>query len=249
LASQSIGSAGALEKKELLPMLEVQNLRRTALVLVVTTLLWNLLEAVVSIWTGLVAGSVSLLAYGFDGVIELLVGGVMVWRLLATGDEDQEEAAERRARKLIGLTFFFLAAYVTLHALGSLFGVLPQPGPSLVGIVLVVASAVVMTGFYVAKIRIAIRIQSRALRAEALQTLFCDLQDAAILVGLGLNLLFAWWWADSTAALLLVPLLVKEGAENLSGDDCAGDEGAFRVCSCPNCFFGLRRCNCAVCAA
>ena len=230
-------------------MLETESLRRTALVLVVATLLWNLLETVISLWAGVVAGSVSLLAYGLDGAIELLVGGVMVWRLLATGDEETEEAAERRARKLIGLTFFFLAAYVTLHALGSLLGLLPEPQPSLVGIALVVASAVVMSGFYVAKMRIAIRIQSRALRAEALQTLFCDLQDAAILVGLVLNFLLAWWWADSAAALVLVPLLVKEGMENFSGDDCGGEEKAHRVCSCPSCFFGLRSCRCATCAA
>ena len=126
-----------------------------------------------------------------------------------------------------------------------------------------VASAVVMSGLYVAKMRVATRIQSRALRAEALESLFCDLQDVAVLIGLGLNALLAWWWADPLASLVIVPLLVKEGMENMSGDEHGdGHEGehgeapgygdvalAPRVCICTNCFFGLRGCRCLACAA
>ena len=242
-------------------MLETQSLRRTALALVTATLLWNLGEAVVALWAGLGAGSVSLLAFGLDSIVELFAGGILLWRLTVSGDGEGEEAAERKARKLVGLSFFFLAAYVVLHSGSSLVGWLPEPKPSLVGIVLVVASAMVMSGLYVAKMRVAIRIQSRALRAEALESLFCDLQDVAVLVGLGLNALLAWWWADPVAALVIVPLLVKEGLENISGEEHGhgqehSDEDerepavqAPRVCFCPNCFFGLRGCRCVACAA
>lgn len=246
-------------------MVGTHSLRRTALILVTATLLWNLGEAVVALWAGLGAGSVSLLAFGLDSVVELFAGGILMWRLTVSGEGEREEAAERRARRLVGLSFFFLAGYVVLHSGASLAGWLPEPQPSVVGIALVVTSAAVMSVLYVAKMRIATRIQSRALRAEALESLFCDLQDVAILAGLGLNALLAWWWADPVAALVIVPLLVKEGLENVSGDehghghatdhvegDEHGHEGATmapRVCFCPNCFFGLRACRCLACTA
>ena len=115
-------------------------------------------------------------------------------------------------------------------------GWLPEPQPSLVGVALVVASAVVMSVLYVGKMRIAARVQSRSLRAEAMETLFCDLQDLTILVGLALNSLLAWWWADPVAALFLVPFFLKEGRENLQGhDDEDGDHGP-QVCFCRGCF-------------
>ena len=229
-------------------MLETGALRRTALFLVGASLLWNLVEAGVSLWAGFEAGSVSLLAFGLDSIIELLAGGVLVWRLSGVGKGRDEEAAERKARRLLGLSFFLLAAYIVLHSGASLLGWLPEPRPSLVGMGLVVASAVVMSGFYVAKMRIATRIQSRALRAEAFESLFCDLQDLTVLVGLGFNALLSWWWADPVAALVLVPLLVKEGIENLS-DEEGEEHEAPRVCICRSCFFGLRSCRAACCGA
>ena len=240
-------------------MLETKSLRRMALVLVAATLLWNLGEAGIALWVGVKAGSVSLLAFGLDSVVELLAGGILMWRLTAAAGGEAEEAVEQRARKLVAVSFFFLAAYVVLHSGSSLLGWLPEPQPSLAGIILVLASAVVMSGLYVAKMRIATRIQSRALRAEALESLFCDLQDVAILVGLGLNALAAWWWADPVAALVIVPLLVKEGLENLSEEeDARGHDETERerekmnlvqrVCFCLSCFFGLRSCRCLACA-
>ena len=230
-------------------MLESESLRRTALILVIAALLWNLAEAVVALWAGIGTGSVSLLAFGLDSIIELLAGGVLVWRFIAARTGADEEAAERRARRLVGLSFLFLAGYVALHSGASLLSWLPRPEPSLVGIILVVASAVVMSGFYVAKMRIAVRIQSRALRAEALESLFCDLQDLAILVGLGFNAVLAWWWADPVAALVLVPLLVKEGLENLSGEEEDDEEESPLVCFCRRCFYTLRACRATCCTA
>ncbi len=229
--------------------LESHALRRTALILVVAGLAWNLVEAAVALWAGLHAGSVAILAFGLDSIIELVAGGVLVWRLTADKDGEDAEASERRAQRLIGLTFFLLAAYVVLHSGANLSGLLPQPEPSLAGIVIVAASAVVMAVLYVGKMRIATKMQSRSLRAEAMETLFCDLQDLTILVGIGLNSLLSWWWADPVSALLLVYFFVKEGRENFFGHGHEHEEDEPHVCFCGGCFFGLRDCSPVRCRA
>ena len=259
-----------MKQGEAIPVLELDTLRRTALLLVAAGLLWNLLEAVVALWAGVETGSVAILAFGLDSIVELLAGAVLVWRLRTERDEEEAEAAESRARKLVGLTFFLLAVYIGIHSVANLLGAFPQPEPSLAGIGIVVASAVVMSVLYVGKMRIATRMQSRALRAEAMESLFCDLQDVGILVGLALNALFSWWWADPVSALLLIPLFIKEGRENFAGhhhgDEHEGHEDHFdgtnpagfagdreghapTVCFCRNCLFGLRACRAACCAA
>ena len=228
-------------------MLESDALRRTALILVVAGLLWNLVEAVGAFWAGAQSGSVAVLAFGLDSVVELFAGGVLVWRLRT--ERDDAEAAERKAQRLLGLTFFFLAGYIFLHSGANLLGWLPEPEPSLFGVAIVAASAVVMAVLYVAKMRIATRMQSRSLRAEAMESLFCDLQDLTIIVGLGLNSLFSWWWADPVSALFLVPFFIKEGRENLSGHCHGHDDQQPRVCFCLGCFYGLRACRSACCQA
>ena len=236
-------------------MLQTDNLRRAALILVSIGLAWNLVEVVIAFWAGARVGSVALFAFGLDSIIELFAGGVLVWRLRKEGDEHENEAAERRAQRLVGITFFVLAGYVGLHAVVSLGGWLPEPQPSLAGIGIAVASAVVMSILYVAKMRIAARMQSRALRAEAMESLFCDLQDLAILVGLGFNFLLSWWWADPVAALLLIPFFIKEGVENLSGhhddDEHEREQGgqSALVCFCLRCWYGLSNCRAACCRA
>ncbi len=237
----------------------LDTLRRTALILVILGLFWNLVEAVVAIWAGTQAGSVALFAFGLDSIVELLAGGILVWRLRAE-DGHEDAAAERRAQKLLGLTFFLLAAYVGLHSGANLLGWLPQPEPSIAGVAIVIASATVMSILYVAKMRIATQMQSWSLRAEAMETLFCDIQDLTILVGLALNALLAWWWADPVASWVLIPFLINEGRENLSGHDYRHDADEHdhddphdhqipRVCFCPNCLYGLRKCRAACCAA
>ena len=230
-------------------MIEPGALRRTALILVLAGLLWNLVEAGVSLWAGVEAGSVALLAFGLDSVVELFAGGVLLWRFSGSREELEEGAAERRAQKLLGLSFLLLAAYIAIHSGANLLGWFPEPQPSLVGVGIVVASAVVMSILYVSKMRIATRMQSRSLRAEALESLFCDLQDLSILVGLGLNTLLSWWWADPVSALILVPLFVKEGLENLSGEEEGDEDEERRVCFCLSCFYGLRNCRAACCGA
>ena len=229
--------------------LEWDGLRRTALMLVYAGLGWNLVEAVVALWAGVQAGSVAMLAFGLDSIVELAAGGVLVWRLRTERDEGEAEAAERRAQRLVGLTFFLLATYIVLHSGANLLGWLPEPKPSLAGVAIVVASAVVMAVLYVGKMRIATRMQSRSLRAEAMESLFCDLQDLTVLVGLALNSLFSWWWADPVAALFLVPFFINEGRENLAGHGEEDEDRGPRVCFCSGCFYGVRVCRVACCRA
>ena len=227
--------------------LQPDALRRTALALIIAGLAWNLVEAGVALWAGVQAGSVALLAFSLDSIVELFAGGVLVARLRQERDGEEEEAAERRAQRLLGISFYLLAAYIALHSGASILGWLPEPQPSLAGVGIVVASAVVMGGLYVGKMRVAARMQSRSLRAEAMESLFCDMQDLTILIGLGFNALFSWWWADPVSALFLIPFLVKEGRENFSGHEEHDEENeghedrAAPVCFCLGCFFGLRR--------
>ena len=229
-------------------VLQPDALRRTALLLVVAGLLWNLVEAGISLWAGVHAGSVALLAFGLDSIVELLAGGVLVWRLLGERKGLEEEAAERRAQRLLGLSFFLLAIYIALHSGANLLGWLPAPQPSLIGVGIVVASAVVMGGLYVGKMRIATRMQSRSLRAEAMESLFCDLQDLTILVGLAFNALLSWRWADPVAALVLIPFFLKEGMENYRGhDEEHQDKESWWVCFCRRCFYGIRGCRALCC--
>ena len=230
----------------------LDNLRRSALILVLIGLAWNLVEAAIAFWVTLQSGSVALLAFGLDSIIELVAGGILVWRLQANKDDHNEESAEKTAQKLLGLTFFLLAAYIALHSSANLLGWLPQPDPSPLGIAIIVASAVAMTALYIAKMRIAVRMQSWSLRAEAMETLFCDIQDLAILIGLALNALLAWWWADPVASWILIPFLINEGIENFSESDHHEDEDESlirRVCFEINCLYGIIRCRAACCEA
>ncbi len=171
------------------------------------------MEAGVAIWSAIIANSVVLLAYGLDSLVEIFAGLILIWRLVREWKLAEEEAAERKALKTIGMTFFLLAAYIAFQSLSTLLGLLERPQESIVGIILAIASALMMTALYVAKSRIAEKLGSRALRAEAIESLMCDLQDLTILFGLGLNALLGWWWADPVAALMLVPFLLKEGFE------------------------------------
>jgi divalent metal cation (Fe/Co/Zn/Cd) transporter len=192
-----------------------KGLRQRALVLVWIGEVWNVVEAGVALWSGIVAGSVALLAYGLDAIIELFAGAVLIWRLSREWEEREEGTAEKKALRLVGITFFVLSAYIAVQAVATLLGWFSEPRESLVGIILVVASAVVMTILFFWKTNLAKKLGSPALRAEAKQSLACDLQDLTLLVGLGANALWGWWWADPVAALALIPWLLKEGWESV----------------------------------
>jgi divalent metal cation (Fe/Co/Zn/Cd) transporter len=202
-------------EKGYIPAIDRDALRRKALLLVWIGEIWNLLEAGVALWSGVSASSVALIAFGLDSLIELFAGGVLIWHLSRERKQGEEEASERRAQKLIGATFFLLSAYILLQSVATLLGWFAEPRESFVGIGLAVASAAVMTVLYFGKISLAKKLVSPALRAEAVESLVCDLQDLTLLIGLGLNALWGWWWADPVAALALIPFLLKEGWEGV----------------------------------
>lgn len=183
------------------------------------TIAWNTLEAVASIGAGLLAGSVALVGFGVDSVIESSSGAVLLWRLR---DGERGERRERAALRLVGVSFLVLAAYVLFDASRSL--VMREPAEaSHVGIGVAALSLVVMPLLAREKRRVAARLESRALRADSRQTDICAYLSAILLAGLALNALFGWWWADPAAALLMTPIIAKEGVEALRGERCCDD--------------------------
>lgn len=182
---------------------------------------YNLVEAGVALWSGVVAHSIALVGFGLDSIIELAAASVLFWRLRveARGAEREVvEAAERRVHRFVGFTFFALAAYVLTVAIWTLIGP-GEPEESLVGIILAVASLIVMPLVSWGKLRAAQEIESAALRAEAKETLACSYLSFALLLGLAANALAGWWWADPVAALLMIPWLVREGWEGVVGEE------------------------------
>lgn len=200
---------------------DVLRWKRRALLLVWIGQAWNLIEASVGLATGVATSSTALIAFGFDSVIELAAGGILIWHLQRelSGREIREDA-EHRAHQLVGATFLLLAAFVVVHAALALTVVLPEAQPSYVGIALILASAVIMTVLYVMKSDLARKLGSPALRMEARQALYCDLGDVPVIVGLIASLALGWWWADPLVALAIVPLLLREAREGLGGNAC-----------------------------
>ena len=198
-------------------------LRRWALILLWMGQVWNFIEAIVAFWTAFQVSSIALLAFGLDSLIEIFAGFVLIWRFNKEGEHEEE--AEQRALKIVGITFFILAGYILVHSLFILFGWLAQPQESLIGVILVIASAIFMTFLFIAKMRLSKKMGSRALRAEAVESLICDIQDLTLLFGLLLNILFGFWWADPVAALILIPFLLKEGWEAFTPEDEEEEKG------------------------
>jgi divalent metal cation (Fe/Co/Zn/Cd) transporter len=190
------------------------------------TIGYNALEAVLSLAAGLVAGSVALVGFGIDSVIELTASAAAQWRLRTDRDHARRERVERQAHRLIGLSFLALAAYVAYESATALW-YREQPAPSPLGVAILALSAVVMPALARAKRRVARALGSGALEADATQTSLCAYLSVIALAGVGLNAVSGWWWADSVAALAMVPIIVKEGVEGLRGEascsDCAGD--------------------------
>jgi len=184
------------------------------------TIGWNVVEAVVSVWAGLVAGSTALVGFGVDSVIESSSGAVLLWRLQ---DHSDHEARERTALRLVGASFLALAAWVGYESIESLLlGEVTRV--SYAGIVIAALSLVVMPWLAYRKRRVARSLQSRALESDSRQTSLCAYLSAILLGGLVVNATLGWWWADSVAALAMVPIIVREGVQALRGehcDDCA----------------------------
>lgn len=185
----------------------------------VFTIVWNSAEGVVSIVFALLAGSIALLGFGVDSLIEMSSGLVLLWRLQTRRDMESAELAEAIALRLVGLSFMALAAYVAFESISTLVKQEP-PGASGGGIVIAILSLVVMPILARAKRRVAAAIESRALHADSIQTDICMILSAILLVGLGLNAALGWWWADLVAGMAMVPLIAREGVRALRSERC-----------------------------
>ena len=184
---------------------------------------WNVVEGVIAVTAAVIAGSVAILGFGIDSFVECASALVMIWRLRAERDHrlsgERLEAIEHRARRLVAGSLFLLAGYVTFDALQTLW-MGDRPSFSLVGVVLLSLSVAVMLWLARAKRRLAHELGSEAMEADAVQTTACWWLSVTALVGVGLNGLLGWWWADPVAALIIAALIAREGREAWNGKAC-----------------------------
>lgn len=190
-----------------------------AMTLLWITLAWNVGEGVIAIWAGFAAGSVALVGFGLDSAIEVTASAVLIWRLQLADDDERSEGRERIAHRVVGATFIVLAFYIAAEVVYTLV-VGNEPDTSTVGLSLAIAATIVMPVLGFAKRRNALQLDSRALVAEANETLVCSYLSFTLFFGLAANALFGWWWADIVAAMAMVPWIVKEGLEGLRGERC-----------------------------
>lgn len=183
------------------------------------TIGYNSLEGLVAILSGMFAGSIALIGFGIDSFIEVASGLGLLWRLRSDLIPARRERAEWLSLRIVGVCFIALAVYVAVDAAMSLVRA-EAPSESIPGIVLAIASLIVMPLLARAKRRVAAQIKSAALTADAKQTQLCTYLSAILLGGLLLNAVFGWWWADPAAALIMLPIIVREGVEALRGRTC-----------------------------
>lgn len=194
-----------------------QRLVRRAKLLAWIGLGWHGMEAAVAIGAGIAAGSIALVGFGADSLIEAVAGLVLLWRFAASRASSDE--AENRAQKLIGVSFFVIGAYVAFEAVRSLSGG-EHPDASYLGIVLSAITLVTMPPLAIAKARVGEQLGSAATKSEGRQNMLCAYLSAALLVGLGANALFGWWWADPATALVIAAVALKEGRDAWRGESC-----------------------------
>jgi divalent metal cation (Fe/Co/Zn/Cd) transporter len=192
----------------------MEKLYKKGLFLEYFTVGYNVVEAVVSIGFGHIANSIALIGFGLDSVVESLSGLVLIWRLRQHGkiSEEKEKAAEKKALKLVAGTFFILGLYVLFLSVKKLIGE-EISDPSLPGIVIAVASMVIMPVLAWQKLKTGKQIQSQALVADSKETLACFFLSVALLLGLGSNYVFGFWQADPVVGLIIVFFLFREGKE------------------------------------
>ncbi len=193
-----------------------ERLVRRGLRLEYLTLGWNLLEAAIAVGAGVVSGSIALVGFGVDSAIEMSSGAILLWRLASDREESSRERIEARALKLVGASLVALAVYVAAEAAKTLIE-REAPHPSYAGIAIAAVALAVMPLLARAKRRVAAQIESRALVADSRQSDICAWLSAILLAGLALHAWLGWWWSDPVAALLMVPIIAKEGIEALRG--------------------------------
>jgi divalent metal cation (Fe/Co/Zn/Cd) transporter len=192
-----------------------QNLHRQALYLEYLTVVWCIMEAGVSIWLGVASHSIALVGFGLDSVIEVFAALVVVWQL-----KGLNEQRERRALRLIAVTFFLLAAYIVVESVRDLI-LRVEAQKSVVAIVVMATALVIMLLLAWRKRRIGKESGNIVLLTEAKESALCALLAVATLIGLVLNAAMGWWWADPVAAIVIAVLALKEGREAWEGRECA----------------------------
>jgi len=183
------------------------------------TIAWNSLEGLVAVVAGALAGSISLVGFGIDSFIEVTSGSVLLWRMSVDADVRRRERNEKLSLKIVGACFLGLTVYVSYESISDIVS-RKAPEHSIAGIVLACVSLVVMPLLSRAKKKVGNELASAAMHADAKQTDFCVYLSAILLLGLVLNAALGWWWADPVAALIMVPLIAKEGLEALKGESC-----------------------------
>ena len=186
------------------------------------TIVWNSFEGLVAIIAGAIAGSISLVGFGFDSFIEVTSGVALLWRMAVDADAQRRERSECLALRVVGACFLALAAYITVESVSDLVKKSP-PKHSLPGIALACLSLIVMPLLSRAKRRVGAELGSRAMRADAKQTDFCFYLSGILLIGLLANAAVGWWWADPVSALVMVPIIAREGWLSLKGEACDCD--------------------------
>lgn len=217
---------------------------RTAKFLLIFTIAYNVLEGIIAVLAGIAAGSIALVAFGADSYLEIAAASLVLWRLSAL-ESDQSEQIEEQVERFIGWTFLALATVVIVQAVINLIrgeGASESP----IGIILAIASIIVMPGVALWKLRVAAYGNIRSVAAEAKETLACSYLSVTLLIGLVANATIGWWWLDAVTALLLVPWLIREGLEGMREDEERTEPA--RLCSCRSCLYGLRGCAASCCA-
>jgi cation diffusion facilitator family transporter len=198
--------------------------QQKALRLSYLTVGYNICEGALSLFAGSLAGSIALVGFGLDSFVESLSGGIMIWRFRRHADlsPEEEERREKLAIKMVGWTFFGLAAYVLYESLEKLI-FQEAPAPSLLGIIIAVVSLILMPLLFFLKLRVSLDTGSMSLKADAKQNLACAFLSLALLVGLGLNYVAGIWQADPVIGLIIAAVLGREGYETLKEE---------KLCSC-----------------
>ena len=183
------------------------------------TIAWNCLEGLVALIAGGLAGSISLVGFGIDSLIEVISGATLLWRMIVDAEEQTRERNEKISVRIVGTCFLALSAYIAYESAADLISI-KAPEHSIPGIILACVSLVVMPILSRAKKRVGKELSSAAMNADAKQTDFCVYLSAILLAGLLLNAALGWWWADPAAALIMVPVVAKEGFDTVKGKSC-----------------------------
>ncbi|PNX51536.1 MAG: hypothetical protein BV456_02760 [Thermoplasmata archaeon M8B2D] len=199
---------------------KTDELHSKALKLSYFTIGYNIVECILSLMAGFIAGSTALLGFGSDSLVESLSGTIMIWRFRKHGilSKDEEDKIEKKATFLVGITFFIFGIYILYESFRKLL-VGEKPEPSFFGIAIAIASIIVMPILFYLKYKTGKSIGSKSLIADSKQTLACLFMSVALLFGLGLNYLLGFWQADPIVGLFIVAFLFKEGYETIFKDE------------------------------